>query len=108
MSSLDKIVYVIEEGRVVESAIRNLDGYIEMTTAPTGNAPKFHVRGAELWTWGVRGNSPRLVRSFDTEDEAIEALEETFYEDFLNCNSISWFATRSRAEKFLVNSREES
>ena len=101
MNNLDKIVFVITDGQIFRSAIRDLDGYIETTTTPRGNGPTFHVRGTDLWTWGRNGNAPRRVSSHETEAEAIEALEETFYDDFMNSTEISWFYTRDAAEQFL-------
>lgn len=102
MSKLDTIVYLIENGAVVESSIRNLDGYIDETTTPHGIAPRFHTRGTELWTWGHNGNDPHRVDTYDTKAEAEEALEDTFYYDFWNCDSILAFKTRAEAEQFLA------
>lgn len=101
MSKLDQVVYIIEEGKVVESAIRDMDGYIDETTTPRGVGPRFHTRGNELWTWGHQGNFPKMVQAFDTEEDAEEALEETFYQDFWNCPEICAFTNREDAEKAL-------
>ena len=95
MSKINQVVYIIEEGRVVESAIRDLSGFIDETTTPQGIAPRFHVRGTELWTWGHQGNAPHLISAYDTEAEAIEALEDSFAHDFWNCNEILAFTTRA-------------
>lgn len=56
----------------------------------------------ELWRWVASGNYPRKIQAFDTEAEANEALDETFYIDF--CSSDKFFctySTREEAEKFL-------
>lgn len=101
MSKLDQVAYIIEDGRVVESAIRDLGGYIDETTTPKGIAPRYHVRGNELWSWGVGGSNPHMIRAYDSEGEAQEALEETFVHDFWSCSDIMAFSTREQAEKFL-------
>ena len=101
MSKLDQVVYIIEDGEIVESRIRDIDGYIDETTTPKGIAPRYHVRGRELWTWGVGGNSPRLIREYDTEEEAQEALDETFVHDFWSNGEFLAFSTREQAETFL-------
>jgi hypothetical protein len=98
MSKLDQIVYLIDNGKIIESTIRALDGYIDETTTPHGIAPRFHVRGTELWTWGHAGNFPRMVSSHDTEAEAIEALEDSFAYDFWQSNDFDAFTTREDAE----------
>jgi len=102
MSKIDQVVFTIEAGWVVESAIRDLSGYIDETTTPHGVAPRLHVRGTELWTWGHAGNFPKLVRAYDTEAEAVEALEDSFAYDFWNSPNILAFNNRADAEAFIA------
>lgn len=102
MSKLDQVVYVIEDGKIIESRIRDLDGYIEETTTPRGVGPRYHVRENELWTWGHQGSLPALIRAYDTEAEAQEALEDSFADDFWRCSEILAFATREAAEAALA------
>lgn len=142
MSKLDQVVFLIEDGKIIESKIRDLSGYIEETTTPQGVGPVFHLReypkftidgqdfdrredaeqhaadlglsedivegiSYELWSWGHQGNFPRQVQTFATEAEAQEALEETFYMDFLDCRDFFSFNSREDAEKFLAENAEE-
>lgn len=100
MNKLDQIVYCIKNGAVVESRIRDLSGYIDETTTPLGVAPRYHVRGNELWTWGTGGNNPRRVQCCATEQEAQEALDETFYQDFLRSDIVA-FPTPEEASLYL-------
>lgn len=102
MSALDQTVFVIANGKIVESKIRDLSGYIDETTTPYGIDTRFHVRGDELWTWGHAGNNPRMVSKYESEEDALAALDETFYQDFLCCSDISWFPTQKEAEQFLA------
>lgn len=102
-SPLATIVFVIENGQIIEAPISAFSGFIDETTTPRGVASRFHVRGAELWTWGHAGNFPKLVSVHDTEADAIEALEETFVYDFWNCSEILAFRDRASAEKCLVD-----
>lgn len=103
MSKLDTTVYLVEAGQITETTIRMCGGYIDVTTTPRGVAPRMHVRGSELWTWGYQGNFPKLVRTYDTEGEAREALEETFLRDFWNASDILAFTTREAAEQFVTD-----
>lgn len=102
MSKLDQVVFIIEDTQIVESSIRDLDGYIDETTTPHGVGARYHVRENELWTWGHAGNFPRLIRAYDTEAEAIEALEDSFAYDFWNSSDFLAFATREAAEECLA------
>jgi len=107
MSLLDCVVFVVENNKVVERTISSFDNFIEETTTPLGVAPKMHVRGNELWSWGHQGNFPRLIRSFETAEESQEALEETFLSDFWDCPEITAFCKREDAEDFLRQLNEE-
>lgn len=106
-SPLDTIVYLIEDGKIVETSIRDCSGYIDITTTPLGVAPRYHTRDNELWTWGVQGNFPKKVKEFATEEEAQTALEETFVIDFWECVDICAYKFREQAEKVLAESEEE-
>ena len=101
MSNRDQIVFVVVDGKIIEGPIRSFDGYIDDTSTPHGVAPRYHVRGTELWTWGFGGNNPRMIRAYDTEAAAIEALENSFAHDFWECSDINSYVTREAAEEFL-------
>jgi hypothetical protein len=105
MSDLDRTVFIVEDGKILQTTIRDLDGYIDMTTTPNGIAPRFHVRGNELWTWGAFGAHPELVDVFSSEKEAVLALETTFVYDFVNCSYLEykWFYDRESAVAFLAD-----
>lgn len=102
MSNLDDIVYIVEGGKVIESAIRDLNGFIEETTTPHGIAPKLHVRGNELWTWGHCGNFPKRIAAFETETEAQEALEDAHARDFWDSCEFVAFGSREDAEQAII------
>lgn len=106
MSKLNQVVFLIEDGKIRESKIRDLDGYIDETTTPRGIGPRHHTRGNELWTWGHAGNFPRMLETFDTDEEAEAALEESFYYDFKNCVDLFWFWTREEAQTWLDENAE--
>jgi len=102
IKSLDEVVFIIKDDKtIIESSIRDLDGYIEETTTPRGVGPIMHLRGAELWSWGHQGSNPHLVAAYDSEAEALEALEETFAWDFWDSGDFLPFSTREKAETFL-------
>lgn len=108
MSALNQTVYLVQNGQVIETTIGECDGYIDETTTPNGVAPRLHVRGKNVWTWGHGGNFPNLVREFDTEEEARAALEDTFVYDFWKCPDILAFKTREAAEKLVREIRESN
>ena len=62
MSKLGKIVFVVDGGKIVESAIRDLSGYIDETTTPHGVAPRFHVRKVAKFSVGPE--------DFDSREDA--------------------------------------
>jgi hypothetical protein len=101
VSKLDQRVFVVEDGRVVEKKIADFDGFIDETTTPRGVAPRYHVRGTELWSWGHQGNFSRCVDKFDTEAEAEDALEGYFLMDYWACPDICAYKTREGAEASL-------
>lgn len=108
MSKLDQVVFIIDNGQIVETPIRALDGYVEETTTPRGVAPVYHIRENELWSWGHAGNFPRMIRAYDSEAEAIEALEDSFAHDFWNSEvSALAFTTRADAEEFLADNQDD-
>lgn len=69
-------VYTIDDtGTVKAHTLADLcRQHCDETTTPHGIAPKMHTRGNELWTWGLCGNFPELVATFDTDAEAEHAL----------------------------------
>jgi len=72
-------IFVIENGEIVET---NLFDFVmisaEMTTSPRGAENKLHVREVEteerteyqVWTWGFRGQYPKLIETFTSLEEA--------------------------------------
>lgn len=95
-------IFVIENGKIEETTIGDMDGYIDKTTTPNGIGPRFHVRGTEVWTWGHAGNRPKLVEAFETEAEAEAKIQEFAVMDFWKCPEFLVFRTRDEAEKFLA------
>jgi len=78
--NFDNEIEKINYGELVEM-------FADETTTPNGVGPRIHIRENkeentfELWTWGVQGNNPQFIKSYDTEKKAIFAQYETFEED---------------------------
>lgn len=104
-SPMKQIVFVIEGGEIVEGPIDSFYGFIDTTTTPEGVAPRYHVRGTELWTWGHMGNFPRMLYDHGTAEAAQTALEETFVYDFFSNLHLLAFRTKPEAEQFLLENR---
>ena len=102
-SPLSTIVFIVENGVIIEGPISSFRGFIEETTTPRGVAAKYHVRGDQLWTWGHQGNFPKMVSQHESEAEAVDALEDGFVYDFWECSDILAFKSRSDAEKYLAD-----
>lgn len=76
-------VWIIDNGRAVERDAADLfREYADETTTPHGVDTRYHVRGCELWTWGVGGSFPRLIEAFGSEADAERALADSFRYDF--------------------------
>lgn len=90
----EKSVYYVDwnDEEVVETTLGELcTEFVDTTTTPLGVGPRYHARnkgehyheslnwgdedGWEVWTWGFGGNNPRKIESFDTQDEAVHALD---------------------------------
>ncbi|HPI43691.1 MAG TPA: hypothetical protein PLH91_00535 [Tenuifilaceae bacterium] len=82
---------------------------IEETTSPRGVEPKLHIRengeDLEVWTWGTRGQFPKLIDSFKTLEDAEDFIfNKTFEYDFSNDNNRStlYFDTQEEAELEII------
>ena len=109
MSKLDTTIYVINDnGQIEETTIRAYEKiFVETTTSPHGVEPKYHLRGTEVWTWGVNGNFPKLISKHETESEAEAALDEIRLIEFYECQNLPfWLMSREQAEKFLAENAE--
>jgi len=64
----------------------------------------------ELWSWGVNGNHPHKIESYDTEEEAETALYEHFewYISEKNWNAPTFFLTREELIENLAEAKEKS
>lgn len=81
--------------------------YCEVTTAPVGVVPKYHLRGLELWTWGHQGSFPKCLRNYDTLTEARKALHEIHFEEACQNsyagNAPSFFGSIEEVVEFIVD-----
>lgn len=64
-----------------------VSSFAELTTSPQGVEPRYHLRGLELWTWGVAGQFPKLISTHETLEEAEDALFETYEIDRDRCHN---------------------
>jgi hypothetical protein len=110
MSKLNTTVYTIEDGKVVEGTLNDFLCFIEQTTRPHGVGTTYYVvendDGFALVKWASWGGPERLVRQYETEVEAQEALEDGFVYDIENNPEIGIFYGREEAEKALADNQE--
>jgi hypothetical protein len=86
------------------------------TTSPRGVESRLHIRENQdeegnvmtydVWSWGIRGNNPCFVESFETEEEANEYLFECACIDFEKDDQrdTRYFDTIEEAEKEEIES----
>lgn len=82
MSKLDQVVFLIENGQIVESKIRGLSGYIEETTTPRGVGSTYHTREYPKFTIdGEDFTSREDAEQYAADNELTEEIVEgTSYE----------------------------
>jgi hypothetical protein len=93
--------YLNHRGEKVETTLADYlnEFWSDETTSPSGVRPRLHIREEtdeetgettfELWTYGVNGNNPRKLETFETEKEAENWILEYRYEKYLNSFSDS-------------------
>jgi hypothetical protein len=71
------------------------------------NATMEEVQVWECRNWGYMGNSPKVLKWVETEDEAQQWLDESARFDFEHDdNTPAYFDTRAEAEEFLADISE--
>ena len=101
-------VYFVQDDQIEAASLADVcKQYADTTTTPAGVATRFHVRGNELWTWGVGGNDPALVERFDTNGEASHSLLLSFLYDLENgSDTPSIHNSLAEAEDFLADASD--
>lgn len=66
------------------------------TTTPNGVAPRHHVRGKKLCTWGARGNNFKVVQKFETKKEAKKELLLIWENNVSEASEYRYFATSKK------------
>lgn len=100
----EKIVYTydFDNQEIVNHVLGDLcRNCAEITTAPDGVGPKFHLRGNELWTWGHQGQFPRCFETYDTKEEAEYELMLTFKYDLDHQEEFCYFDSVEELEDYL-------
>lgn len=114
----EDIIFAIQNNEVVET---NLYDFImasaDETTSPDGAEMKLHLRHEsynwgsksrvnnqdgmyEVWDWGWRGQYPRFLAAFDTEEEAEDYVFQSIEADD--------FAKDDHRDTMYYNTREEA
>ena len=117
MTKLTDTVFEIIDGKVVEGTLADYMNLVEQTTTPRGVGPVYFVdqttRPQEeandwestdvfgLFKWTNWAGNKRLVKSFNTEAEAQDALEDTFIYDIGNNSEHTLYDSRESAERCL-------
>lgn len=103
-SPLDQTVWIIEDGKIIETTPRQCSGYIEEVCSPYGVEPKYFHENRDLRYWTRDGQS-KVLDAYDTDEQAQAALEQLYADDFW-VSDINAFSTRGAAEDYLKETQE--
>lgn len=102
-------VHVLDNLGIISGTLADMcRRYADETTTPEGIAPRMHIRGTELWTWGVSGNNPALVATFKTDEEAKHALLLCWRMDLFAFRVFDCLETAKRALRHELEQIRES
>lgn len=117
LERLNQRIYIIKNNEIEEDIFKSIieDYFRDETTSPKGVMPRMHIRKNEneetfeLWTWGILGQFPKFQKSFETENEANDALWECWlnnydYDDGSGLNNApAFFFEKEDAKEYLKN-----
>lgn len=107
--------YLDHKGEKVETTLADYlnDFWSDECTSPTGVCPRLHIREEtdeetgettfEVWTYGVNGNNPRKLETFETEKEAENWILEYRYNKYLTTSNDapSLFDSEQEIDEFI-------
>ena len=99
-------VWTIENSEIVTTTIEDLIedyDWKDETTSPRGCEPRLHIReDCEVWSWGIGGNNPYKVATFDSNEEADDYRWSCWIEAFMTEDCApSFFDSEEEAEEVL-------
>ena len=108
MEKFKQIVYVYRDGEIITMTYGELvRDYADQTTSPIGVMPRIHKREHEsgqyeVWTWGVLGQNPAKITTFDNEEEADLFIYNTYEADLLSDCDMPLFDFSKKELKRLI------
>lgn len=106
---LDQQVFTIDYAiqAVVPKTYRELFHLVDQSSRPAGSGTKYFATptGSESQPWAVgyyTGSCEKLFQFFETEDEAISAVEDMWIDDIWNQSDFSVYATLEEAQESLA------
>lgn len=131
--TLDTQCFTIEDGRIFAGILRDFDNLIARTTRPHGVDYKYYATtlrvrnesdtdddGKEVlpteeyrnqWVlakWATWGGPQVVVRELDTEEEALDAAEETYVYDILHHAEAQIYLDLAEAEQALASQQADA
>lgn len=117
---LNETGYIVVDNEVLLTTYRDyLDEYgTDKTTSPRGVESRLHIREKEdnegnvtyeLWTWGVGGNNPRFLESFENEEDVVSGIYDARenYVNEKNWDAPIFWDTEKRAIEDLAEKLEK-
>lgn len=115
LERLNETIYIVNDNEIEEDILKTIieDYFRDETTSPKGVEPRVHIRENkeegtyEVWTWGTLGRFPKLLESFETEDESEEYQLECWLYNFDNDDGSGlddapvFFFDKEEAENFM-------
>lgn len=106
---LDQQVFTIDDDtkEIVPKTYRELFHLVAQSSRPAGSGTKYFATqtGSESQPWAVgyyTGSCEKLFQFFETEDEAVSAVEDMWIDDVWNKSDFSVYATLEEAQQALA------
>jgi hypothetical protein len=106
---LDQQVFTIDYDtkEIVPKTYRELFHLVAQSSRPAGSGTKYFATqtGSESQPWAVgyyTGSCEKLFQFFETEDEAVSAVEDMWIDDVWNKSDFSVYATHEEAQQALA------
>jgi len=111
---LDQQVFTIDfdNKEIVPKTYRELFYLVQQSSRPAGSGTKYFATqtGSESQPWALgyyTGSCEKLFQFFETEDEAVSAVEDIWIDDIWNQSDFSVYATLEQATESLAEALQE-
>lgn len=111
---LDQQVFTIDDDtkEIVPKTYRELFHLVAQSSRPAGSGTKYFATqtGSEFQPWAVgyyTGSCEKLFQFFETEDEAVSAVEDMWIDEIWKQSDFAVYATHQQAKESLAEALQE-